>query len=241
MRKTAKENILVVCTVVLCFMLTLALCAYFSGEGLLSVFKEDELEGESIYAIVSGGYSDMSIARANAESVRTRGGAGYVRSGEEIEIVYAVYKDKAVAEEVMSSLGNKSVYISKIDLNEGKLKWCDKELKDDVVSALSYFDLTFDKLFYVSNKLNDGSMTIEDAKAQIRVLYTQIEDIKAEFYQQSNGYDDEQITQIKLALVTTLALLDNVDFSKNTALVTSSVRYQLVQSVFCRQALMNEM
>ena len=46
-------------------------------------------------------------------------------------------------------------------------------------------------------------------------------------------------TKIKLGLVTTLALLDNIDFSKNEAQTASSIRYQLVQTVLCRQALMN--
>lgn len=104
--------------------------------------------------------------------------------------------------------------------------------------ALGYFDLAYDKLFEVSSALNDGKMALEDVKTQIKVLYAQIEDIKSAFYQNTVDCDKDEITQTKLALVTTLALLDNIDFAKSTALVASSIRYQIVQLVLCRQALM---
>lgn len=81
-------------------------------------------------------------------------------------------------------------------------------------------------------------MALEDVKTQIKVLYAQIEDIKSAFYQNTVDCDKDEITQTKLALVTTLALLDNIDFAKSTALVASSIRYQIVQLVLCRQALM---
>lgn len=87
MRKNAKENIIVVCTIVLCFMLTLALCLVLSGEGLLSVFKNDKSEKCTFYAVATGGYSDITLARNNAELVKQRGGAGYVIAGDSIELI----------------------------------------------------------------------------------------------------------------------------------------------------------
>ena len=238
MRKNAKENIIVVCTIVLCFMLTLTLCLVLSGEGFLSVFKSYKQEGQTLYALAVGGYSDVSLARNNAELIKQRGGAGYVLTSDGIEIIYAVYKSEDEANNALSSLGDKSAYIKKIEIDKGDFKWCKDDLKDAEKAALGYFDLAYDKLFETSSMLNGGSMSVEDAKTQIKVLYGQIEDIKSVFYQKTANCDNEQITQTKLALITTLALLDNIDFSKSTALVTSSVRYQIVQLVLCRQALM---
>ncbi len=238
MRKNAKENIIVVCTIVLCFMLTLALCLVLSGEGLLSVFKNDKSEACTFYAVATGGYSDITLARNNAELVKQRGGAGYVATGDSIEIVFAVYRSEEEANSALSALGDKSAYIKKIEIEKGSFKWCKDDLKTAEKETLGYFDLAYDKLFEVSSSLNDGQSSVEDAKTQIKVLYAQIEDIKSAFYQNTAGCDKEEITQTKLALVTTLALLDNIDFAKNTALVASSIRYQIVQLVLCRQALM---
>ena len=112
-------------------------------------------------------------------------------------------------------------------------------MKESVSDALKYFDIAFESLYKTANDLNGESITVEDAKTQIKVLYSQIDDIKSQFYQESESFDKEQITEIKLALVTTLALLDNIDFSKNRAFVTSSLRYQLVQLTYCRKALMS--
>ena len=239
MRKIAKDNIIVVCTIVLCIMLTLALCVSFSEGGLLSVFNKVESKSQTIWAIACKGYSDMSTARQSAEMIKSRGGAGYVQSGDEIEIVYAVYKSEQDANKVLAGLSDKSLYLKRYDVSEGSFKWCKADMKSAVEEALCYFDVFFDGLYDLSNKLNESKISVEDAKIEIKVLKAQIEDIKSAFYQKTANCDEEQITQIKLALVTSLALLDNVDFSKNDAYATASLRYQLVQGVLCRQALMN--
>lgn len=239
MRKIAKDNIIVVCTIVLCIMLTLALCVSFSEGGLLSVFNKVESKSQTMWAIACKGYSDISMARQSAEMIKSRGGAGYVQSGEEIEIIYAVYKSEEDAKKVLAGLSDKSLYLKRYEISEGSFKWCKEDVKSAVGEALCYFDVFFDGLYDLSNKLNESKISVEDAKIEIKVLQAQIEDIKSAFYQKTANCNEEQITQIKLALVTTLALLDNVDFSKNDAYATASLRYQLVQGVLCRQALMN--
>lgn len=239
MRKIAKDNIIVVCTIVLCIMLTLALCVSFSEGGLLSVFNKVENKSQTMWVIACKGYSDISMARQSAEMIKSRGGAGYVQSGEEIEIIYAVYKSEQDAKKVLAGLSDKSLYLKRYDISEGSFKWCDGDLKNTVQNALNYFDVAFDSMYECSNFLNDSTIGIEDAKTKIKVLRAQIEDIKSVFYKKTANCNEEQITQIKLGLVTSLALLDNVDFSKNDAYATASLRYQLVQGVLCRQALMN--
>lgn len=239
MRKIAKDNIIVVCTIVLCIMLTLALCVSFSEGGLLSVFNKVESKLQTMWAIACKGYSDISTARQSAEMIKSRGGAGYVQNGDEIEIIYAVYKSEEDAKKVLAGLSDKSLYLKRYDISEGSFKWCKEDIKSAVGEALCYFDVFFDGLYDLSNKLNESKISVEEAKIEIKVLQAQIEDIKSAFYHKTANYNEEQITQIKLGLVTSLALLDNVDFSKNDAYATASLRYQLVQGVLCRQALMN--
>lgn len=239
MRKIAKDNIIVVCTIVLCIMLTLALCVSFSEGGLLSVFNKVESKSQTMWAIACKGYSDISMARQSAEMIKSRGGAGYVQSGDEIEIIYAVYKSEEDAKKVLAGLSDKSLYLKRYDISEGSFKWCKEDIKSAVGEALCYFDVFFDGLYDLSNKLNESKISVEEAKIEIKVLQAQIEDIKSAFYKKNANCNEEQITQIKLGLVTSLALLDNVDFSKNDAYATASLRYQLVQGVLCRQALMN--
>lgn len=237
-----KENIIVICTIVLCFMLTLSLCMVFSGDGLVWVIG-DKVKGENVYAIAIGGYSDLTLARQSADLIKKRGGAGYVLVGEDkgIEILYAVYKSESDAKSVLEKLDEKSAYVKTITIDEGKFSWCKKELKDSVREALNYYDIAFEIMYSTANKLNSNEMGIEDAKTQIKVLSSQIEDIKSTFYKNIENCNDDEITQIKLALVTTLALLDNVQFGGTVANTTGNIRYQLVQLVLCRQALMSRL
>lgn len=240
MRKAAKENIVVVCTIALCFVLTLSLCAMFSGNGLLGVFSASGSGGGSkVYAITVGGFSDMTLARATSDIIRQRGGAGYVIEGESIEIIYAAYPDRESANGVLIALDESSAYIKEIDISNSKLKWADSDIKPAVKNALAYYDRAFEVLYDVANSLNENTISTDDARTQIRVLQAQIEDVKSVFYQSVAGYDSEQITEIKLALITALALLENVKTEGSVASFTSSVRYALVQLVLCRQALMN--
>ena len=240
MRKAAKENIVVVCTIALCFVLTLSLCAMFSGSGILGVFSASGNNGGStVYAITIGGFSDMTLARATSDVIRQRGGAGYVMEGESIEIIYAAYPDRESANGVLIALDESSAYIKEIEIADSKLKWADSGVKPAVKGALGYYDVAFEVLYTTANALNANVMNTDDARTQIRVLQAQIDDLKSVFYQSVTEYDSEQITEIKLALITALALLENVKTEGTVAGFTSSVRYALVQLVLCRQALMN--
>ncbi len=238
MRKFSHENTIVVATIVLCFVVTLSLCHVFSGEGFLQVLAKQEQK--SVFILALGGYSDMTLARQSAELVKDRGGAGYVKKSEEqIEIIYAVYPDEQSANDVLEKIGEKGVYVTQIEIASSKLSWCASQDKEAVLDALEYFDLCFDTLYETANLLNSASISQNDAKIKIRVLYAQIEEIKSCFYQNIQNSNEEEITQIKLALVTTLALLDNVEFDGGVQSVVSGMRYQLVQMVLCHQSLMS--
>lgn len=239
MRKTSKENIIVVCTIALCFMLTIGICTWYSGEGILGVFSFGKNGDSSVYAVAVGGYTDITLARTTSELIKGRGGAGYVADGENIEIIYAVYPDEESAKKVLSGLGETAAYVKRIDIAGTKLKWASGDLKTSVQAALTYYDKAFETLYNTANRLSESSIGAEDAKTKIRVLSVQIDDIKSEFYQNTVDNDSAQITEIKLGLITTLALLENIISDGNTALFVSSIRYALVQLVLCRQALMN--
>ena len=68
-------------------MITLGLSVLFSGGGILSAFSFGKSSGQTVYAIAVGGYSDMTLARSTSELIKSRGGAGYVLAGDEIEII----------------------------------------------------------------------------------------------------------------------------------------------------------
>ena len=239
-REQSKENLFVVGVIVLSFVVTLGLSFIFSGKGFLSlagVFNKEKTK--TFYAVCVGGYDDMTLARNSAELIKSRGGAGYVLSdsgADKIEIVFAVYKDENSANSVLNALDDRAAYIKKITVKESDYSWCEGATKTAVKNAMTYFDIAYDLLFDVSSKLNDNGMTVNDAKIKIKVLYNQIEDIKSEFYKNTQGQDKSQITEIKLALITALALLDNVEYG-SIAKTCSSIRYQIVQLVLCYNAL----
>ena len=89
MLKSDRQNALAVAAVALCFMLTLGLCYFLGGEGFLLAFNQSEAEVKC-YLLCSGAYENTELARAAAELVKSRGGAGYVILGETAEVVLAM-------------------------------------------------------------------------------------------------------------------------------------------------------
>lgn len=241
-REQSKENLFVVGVIVLSFVVTLGLSFIFSGKGFLSLAGVfDKEKSQTFYAVTVGGYDDMTLARNTAELIKSRGGAGYVtkNSGDEkqnIEIIYAVYPDKTSAEKVLAALDDRSAYLKEIAVKESTYSWCEGDLKTAVKDAMAYFDLAFGTMYNAANSLNDNVADVDDTKIKIKVLYTQIEDIKSVFYQNTQKVDKPQITEIKLALITALALIDGIEYGSPTK-TCASIRYQMVQLVLCYQSL----
>lgn len=218
-------------------MVTIGLCSVFAGDGIIGVLSLSKKEETSAYAIAIGGYSDMSLARTTADLIKNRGGAGYVAVADEtIEIIYAVYPDEDSAKKVLSGLGENGAYVKKLSISTPKYK-IDGEIKNAIDDALKYYEVAFDSLYKISNSLADLSISADDARAQIKVLYSQIEDIKSAFYNKTVDSNSDEVTNTKLALITCLALLDNVNTLGTVAQFASGIRYALVQLVFCRMAL----
>lgn len=237
--RRSRGNVVIVLIIALCFAVTLIFCFIYNGKGFLNVAFLRSADTENFYAVTTGGYDDMLLARTSAELIKERGGAGCVVKGDKIEIIYAVYRSKSDAESVIAKSGEKGTYVKEIAVSKSKLKWADKEMKASVSAALKYFDLAFDVLYNLSNSLYDKSKTVEDAKIEISVLHGQIDDIKSVFYQNTASSDASEITDVKLALITALALLDNIEFMGTLSECTASIRYALVQLTFCYQSLMS--
>ena len=238
------ENVYVVGTIVLCFLVTIGLAFAFSGKSFLEIAGVlAKSEERSFFAVAIGGYEDMTLAKSTADFAKERGGAGYVLKetndgNESICIILSVYQDKTSAEKVIASIGDNSAIVKEIKVKQTGFSWADASVRDAVKKAVEHFDLAFDALYTVSNSLENDEITLEGASTKIKVLTEQIKDIKSDFYESARGLDDAKITEVKLSLVTTLALIDNVSFATKVKAV-SSLRYQLVQMVFCYQALCN--
>lgn len=236
-RKANRADGLVVATIVLCFMLTLALSVYIGGDGIVSAVFREETAGRSFYFICTDGGENLSVAREFAELIKKRGGAGYILREDGNEIVLAVYKTEDGASEVLSALDYKGCYVKEKSSVKIKFK---NDYADACSAALNYFDTAFDGLYNLSNSLADGSKSLQEVKTEIGVLYTKIDEIKSEFYENTKSSMDEEVTSIKLALVTCLALIDGVDAS-GFAVALSSLRHQTVQLVCCYIALTSEL
>lgn len=232
-----KENGLVVATVALCFMLTLSLCFFIGGDGIVNVVFREKTDEKSFYFICTDGGGDKVVARETASLVKKRGGAGYLDLNENL-VVLSVYTEKEKAENVFDGLDYKGAYIVEKSADSFKLKINDEGISEACSAALTYFDAAFETLVKTADDLQSGTISLQEAKTRKGVLYARIEEIKSVFYQKTENFNDDEITELKLALVTCLALIDGVE-TENDVVAISSFRHQAVQLTYCYIALAN--
>ena len=227
---------MVIATVIIALAFVISVGYLLGGDNLVNAVFNEKSEGATFYFLSTDTFDDSTIARQNAELIRLRGGAGYVDMREGNRVILAVYPDEQSAKSVYEKMGDNSVTISSITIPSVKISMKNKELNRAAEEGLEYFDIAFDALYTMSNSLADGTMSIEDIKVQKSVLTSRIEEIKSVFYENTAGANDGKITEIKVAIVTCLALVDGVEIG-GLATTLSSLRRQTIQLVYCHSAL----
>ena len=236
-----RQTAIAMAAIVLCFMLTLGLVYILGGEGFISAINQSE-PSEKCYLLCVGAYEDISLARGAAELAASQGGAGYVIVGELNEVVLAAYRNEEDARKVLDAGGvGASAYLKEVAVGEMPVKWARKEVRSSVEAALGYFGTVFDCFYETANLLAQDRLTLQDARTRVTVCTAEVNELRADYLEAVREEEDQRHTEIKLALVTALALLDNAELSGYTATelsAASSMRYQLVQLVICREALL---
>ena len=240
MRKSDRQNALAVAAVALCFMLTLGLAYLLGGEGFLLAFNQSDAD-EKCYLLCGGAYENVELAREAAEL--SRGGAGYVIVGEECEVVLAAYLTLEDAEKVLDGGGGGTgAYLKEVAVGAFDTAALGDDIADETESALGYFSLTFDCFTSAADGLSAGTLTASDVRTRLAVCRARVEELRTAFSDAAREVSDARATELKLALVTALALIDNVTVTAadmyGSAAVISSLRYQSVQLALCREALL---
>lgn len=240
--KTTKQDALAICAVALCFAITLSMCFILDGEGFLAAIGVSGGDGETYYLLCGGAYENIALARNYADLMRTRGGAGYVLAdGERYEVILAVYSSSSDAEAALGASGMQGAYLRELTILNPSAEWA-KGSEGAVVSAMKYFPLTYSELTSLSRGLSEGGLTFTDVRTRLDVLRVRLDEMKSEFYSATSKLSDGRYTEIKMALVTALALVFNVSFespsgAEDIAYACASLRYQAVQLVMCRKSL----
>ena len=181
MRKSDKQNALAVAAVALCFMITLGLCYLIGGEGFLLAFNRSDGEVKC-YLLCSGLYENVTLARNAAELVKSRGGAGYVVTGDACEVVLSAYAEKEDAEAVLQNGGAGSgAYIKEVTVGEISTEWASDAFAEEAEDALGYYDTVFECLYESANGLAGSTLTLTDVRTSVAVCRARVEDLREKF------------------------------------------------------------
>lgn len=231
------DNGVVIATVIVAVLFVVAVGYLIGGNNLVSSVFQKEIKDDTVYYfLTTDTFDDVNIAKQNALIIRQRGGAGYVDMREGNRIILSVYPSEQSAKSVLEKMGDNSIEVSAITIPSIKINMKNKALNTASEKALEYFDIAFEGIYNMSNSLADSTSSIEDIKVQTSVLRSQIDDLKSLFYENTKESDLNEITEIKVALVTCIAIIDGIEIT-DYASTLSSLRRQAVQLVYCHQAL----
>ena len=94
---------------------------------------------------------------------------------------------------------------------------------------------------YASEEEAESTLTLADVATRVAVCRARVDELRGNFATAAREFSDARSTELKLALVTAVALIDNISLSESAGAprAASSLRYQCVQLVLCREALLS--
>jgi len=154
-----RKALLTVFTVFLCAALVFSAAELFSGGLALGIFsfgngKSVQIKEQKYYAVETGFFTSDSDARAEAQSVKGRGGAGYIYNDGKFHVLAAAYATLSDAEKVKAQLGgNAAVYEVKTPALSIEFDGT-KAQKETISKAFLQFSALYGKLYNLSVRLD---------------------------------------------------------------------------------------
>lgn len=233
-RHIDKGNVLAVLVIVLCFMLTITLAGLLNGGGLLSALSWKE-DGKTFYAISSGAYTDILLAKNDADVARDRGGAGFImKKDDSFHLLLNVYKSKKNAENVLKGLSSGS-YVVTIDVPKYVCSWCEGDQKKMVLTFMNFLDEAFDKLYTISNQLDTKQISKYQGIEETKTLLHQAEFYQTKFKNVMNNQTCDDRWKFESFVSTVVSYFDAMqDSARSVVSLSPSLRYTQIAILFLK-------
>ncbi|MDD4839267.1 MAG: hypothetical protein PHE93_01175 [Clostridia bacterium] len=226
MRKMDRGNALAISAIVLCFMLTIGLSGFLNGGGFLSALSWTQ-DGMTYYALSSGCYDDILLARQDAEIIRERGGAGFVLSKDSVyHLLLNIYYEKSEAESVLSKQTS-GAYLVEIYIDEYDYDWCYEGERSAVEKAVGAFHSTYLSLYKIANDIDKGELNDEDAIDKLTIELGKLEVTKTNLSNSLASRTDERLN-LEAGLQTIITLVDALQNPMIGIPLASQIRYKSI-------------
>ena len=206
--KTKRRTAVAVCLFLSFFFAYNLLLNYMSGGAALAFIN---IEGYTAvyYAVCVGEYGDYETAKAEAEAVMARGGAGYAVRDKNYKLIADVFLSSADAEANRAEIPGAFIY--KINIRKAGLSKYTETQKSRFSAFLGIDGKLYNELFFIARTVSAGTLDIPSARNRVKSLISEVDNI-AEIIKPISG-DPAVFKKIE----------------ENLTAVTSALRYLLTE------------
>ena len=199
---------------------------------------ELELSGLNLYALQAGVFDNEENAKELAQSLQEKGGAGYVRSGEEFRVYVSAYETEEEAENVSDRLESEQNLSCKIrEISSEKLKLKITAPSAAVESAKAAFSLAGQlesKLCELSLSLDKSEISATKALESIKALSEHISSVKSDFESNTSGADSPVYSAISAYLSGAASAVDKLLENETASELSPQIKYSYIDAAFLR-------
>jgi len=241
--KKNKRGAVALIIIFICFISTV-LCADITTSGVLAVFvqKKDNTDSKTYYAVRLGYFSDKKTAADYSDDIAVRAAAGYIRNDGNYSVIAAVYNEKARAEKVVDRFlkNNNAATILIIEIKPFNSDYLTAEVQARCDTALNTYDNVYTALFDISNNLDNGSLSENDAKTKISELISSVKDSKDAFDNATLNCSHPAIRIISASMSLIVKRLEEIG-KEDYVYLSSPVRYAYTSILYDRHDLCNDL
>ncbi|MCI8728779.1 MAG: SPOR domain-containing protein [Clostridia bacterium] len=228
-----KRTFIVICAILLCFFVTILVADSLTGgyvlDELQTILTNESRVNNVYYAVECRTFQDIDSARVYANTLRARGGAGYVVNDNGYRVLAEMYSSKSDAESIARSLklDGEDARVYSVEIKDVDYSKFPSSTRNVVKNTLKYIDDVYMELYTIgldlANKRIDESM----AKSRIIGLYKKMNNISVEFNANcDNETNDINIIKVKVQLKSVEGVLENLggDIVERPSLI-ADIRY----------------
>ena len=237
-----KRDVLAVMIIIICFTLTFITADIISGGEIFDKLADVFANSSSVpvyYAVEIGSYSDIASARQVSELYRKRGAGGYVINDGTYRVIAAVYSNREDAQVIVTKLISDGLSGTIYEIKGAKVNY-DKygDVGKELETAADFCGALYEKLYLISNDLDKGEITENEAKIKLSMLYYETVSVKENFNTKTlNCSSDRTVSLMKEELCAYVAIIENLNNDKlERPSLLSDIRYSytMIANSYCR-------
>lgn len=181
-----------------------------TGGGSLFIGGKIKISSFNIYAIEIGAFSDYSQAQNLANSVKNKGGAGYILQSGDYHVFLSMYESLADAEQVKSNLEKQGLTVKIYNINMPTIDIKYRGEERLLTNALKEFKDVYRKIYELSISYDSNEISKIKVLANLEGYIEEIKDICDDLEEEIDYKATAELISVKTSLEKAISSIKDI-------------------------------